>query len=343
MTRLPTPNLALNAQTQQTGPTGSARGLALNLADAKAPAWSQLLPAGPAIEGRDGRHWVLDPERVMAAFAANNGPLVIDWEHATQLAAPGAPAPAAGWIEEIENRNGELWGRTDWTPKAAEAIAAREYRFLSPAFTFDPETLEVGALVCAALVNTPNLAMAALNHIIKEQIMLKVIAALGLAAGATEDQIVAALNAQKSEHEVALNAAKATAQKSSLETSVPRADYDLALNRAIAAEGKLSAQDAATRDAEIAREVDAAVAAGKVSPATKDYHALNCKNEGGLEAFRKFVAASPSVFAKSDLDKKDADAKGDATALNAEQKKLAVGLGVDEKAFAAYVATLPAA
>ena len=69
------------------------------------PDWIQLLPAGPAIQGSDGRAWTLpDPHPLITAFAARNKPLVVDWEHASEHRAPqGLDAPAAGWIDQIRS------------------------------------------------------------------------------------------------------------------------------------------------------------------------------------------------------------------------------------------------
>ena len=49
---------------------------------------------------------------------------------------------AAGWFKGLELReNGdELWGEVEWTPKAAEAIRNKEYRFVSPSFVKDHTT-----------------------------------------------------------------------------------------------------------------------------------------------------------------------------------------------------------
>ena len=131
------------------------------------PEWVQLLPSGPAFTARDGRRWVFgaaEQVAVIAAFDQNGADLPIDWEHATQLQAPaGRPAPAAGWIRELQARAGALWGRVTWTAQAAAQLLAREYRYLSPVFDFDPATGRIARLVSAGLVNKPALTMRALN------------------------------------------------------------------------------------------------------------------------------------------------------------------------------------
>ena len=127
----------------------------------------QLLPAGPELLGRDGRRWRLNaPEQLITEFKRDGKPLVIDWEHASQHRAPqGLDAPAAGWIVELINKAGAIWGRVDWTARARQQIAAREYRFISPGFLFDQATGAIFKLVHAGLTNQPNLSMTALNKV----------------------------------------------------------------------------------------------------------------------------------------------------------------------------------
>lgn len=310
----------------------SGRGVALNF-EGGAPEWVQLMPAGPRIFGIDGREWTLsDPARLVDAMAARPADLVIDYDHATDIAAPmGLPAPAAGWIKQIELRDGAIWGRVEWTAKAAAAIAAREWRYLSPVYTFDHATGGIVELLGAALVNRPNLKLAALNHA-KEPDMLKdILAALGLPEAGTAADAVTAINALKAEKQTALNAAATP----SLDKYVPRADFDAALNRAAAAEQEIAAADKAAHEAEVAREIDAAVKAGKIAPASKDYYVATCATADGLAAFKGFVAAQPSVFTPSGLDKKDPAAAP--TALNAAQAETAKALNIDAKAFAEFV------
>ncbi len=92
-------------------------------------------------------------------------PLHVDYEHASEVRAPkGEEAPAAGWIDKLEVRDGRIWAHVDWTPRASAMIAEREYRFISPTFWFDSNTLRIVGLVSVALTNRPNLTMTALNR-----------------------------------------------------------------------------------------------------------------------------------------------------------------------------------
>ena len=112
-------------------------------AAASAPEWIELLPAG-VFYGRDGRgpFRLDDPGAVIASTTAMQmaAGIPIDYDHATDFGAPaGRPAPAAGWIRELEVRGGAVWGRVEWTARAASSIVAREYRYVSPVFQFDPK------------------------------------------------------------------------------------------------------------------------------------------------------------------------------------------------------------
>jgi phage I-like protein len=293
------------------------------------------MPAGPKLEGRDGRSWRIDDvNRLVAQFSP---PFVVDYEHAQDhLAVNGQEAPAAGWAEALELRNGgEIWARVDWTERAAKAIAAREYRFISPAFTFSPADGSVQALIGASLVNRPNLVMTALNA--QEHSMLKEIAAaLGLTEAATSPEIVTAIAALKAS--TALNAA----QQPDLARFVPRADYELALNRATTAEAKIAADGKAAHEAKVAAAIDGAVKAGKVAPASKDFYVATCSTAEGLAAFEKFVDKAPTAF-REIVDPAAAGAGADGVALNAEQRDAAKALGIDAKKFAAFVAERAAA
>jgi len=130
------------------------------------PEWVMLIPAGE-FSGRDGRgpFRLANAERVIAATEALGltAGVPIDYDHATDFAAPkGRPAPAAGWIRELEERAGALWGRVDWTPHGAKAITSREYRYLSPVFQYAPDGA-VTRLLRAGLTNNPNLYLTAIS------------------------------------------------------------------------------------------------------------------------------------------------------------------------------------
>ncbi|SNR22911.1 hypothetical protein EYF88_02750 [Paracoccus sediminis] len=284
------------------------QGIALNAQDGTAPDWVQLIPAGPRILGRDGRRWKLsDPAAVAAAFNASIQKPHIDIEHSTQIRAPkGEPAPAVGWFEEIESRDGSIWGRMDWTEEGRVAVASRAYRYLSPAFRHDPRSGEVLAIVSAGLTNNPNLDMAALNAAEQETDEMldpALLEALGLNANASAADAVVAIGKLKDTRDTALNAAKMPDP----DKFVPRADHDLALNRIAGFE----TAEKTRRDEAINSALDAAVAAGKVAPASREYHLAACRSDGGLERFQAAMATAPVIAAGSGIDaRKPGDAAG---------------------------------
>jgi phage I-like protein len=130
------------------------------------PEWIELIPAGE-FKGRDGRgpFRLTDPKKVIGATRAlqmDTG-LPIDYDHATDFGAPeGRPAPAAGWICGFDDRDGSLWGKVEWTAHGAEAVAMREYRYISPVFEY-AENGDVVRLLRAALTNNPNLFLTAIS------------------------------------------------------------------------------------------------------------------------------------------------------------------------------------
>lgn len=142
--------------------------LVVPLETAAAPEWIELIPAGNVVAGFDGRTWRNPrPEGVIAASAVSaTRPLPIDWEHATEVRGPqGLDAPAAGWIEALELRGGSVWGRVSWTETGRNQVAARQYRFVSPVFTFVRASGEIIRLKSVGLTNTPNLTLTALNSV----------------------------------------------------------------------------------------------------------------------------------------------------------------------------------
>lgn len=136
------------------------------LSSSAPPQWVMLIPAGE-FSGRDGRgpFRLAEPQRVIAATEAlgMSAGVPIDYDHATDFAAPeGRPAPAAGWIRELQERAGALWGRVEWTEHGAKALTSREYRYLSPVFQYSPDG-GVTRLLRAGLTNNPNLYLTAIS------------------------------------------------------------------------------------------------------------------------------------------------------------------------------------
>lgn len=131
----------------------------------------RLLPDG-AFAARDGRPgtltggnlnaWNLSgpgAEHVLDQWRRRETPLAIDYEHQSLNARHnGQPAPAAGWIESLRYEPGQgLFASIRWTEGAKAFIEQDEYRFISPVFSFNPQSGDVLELKGAALTNVPAL------------------------------------------------------------------------------------------------------------------------------------------------------------------------------------------
>lgn len=296
------------------------------------PEWVTLIPAG-AVVGRDGRSWNNSrPDRVIASFSELARDLPIDIEHSTELKAPkGEPAPAVGWVKNLEERNGEIWGRVEWNATGQRLVGGQEYRYLSPVIIYEKDSGTIVGLTSVGITNQPNLKLPALNseqggNAPKESIMLKaVLAALALPENASEAEALAKIGSLKSELAVATN----RAENPSLEKFVPRADYDAALGKATNAEQQLAQIKKDQLEAAVNAAIDQALKDGKITPATAEYHKAQCRQDGGLERFVAYCAAAPTIGGDSGLGGKTAGA--DSKALNAQEKKVCATLGIKEE------------
>ena len=142
--------------------------LALTL---QATADVQLLPQGEFV-GRDGRPgkgltWKLSDAKGQALATRLNAAhktvrFNFDYEHQALLSEEnGQPAPASGWANTFEWRNGQgLFAlNVQWTARAKQMIEGDEYGYISPAIVFDTRTGEVTGVVNASLVNIPSLEL----------------------------------------------------------------------------------------------------------------------------------------------------------------------------------------
>lgn len=311
--------------------------LALNveLPAGELPEWVELLPAGEMVMGRDGRTWRnSNPHGVVEQFVARNVDLVIDWEHASEHRAPnGQDAPAAGWVKELAVREGAVWGRVEWTEKAAEQLQRKEYRYLSPVFLFTRDENQIVRLSSAGLTNQPNLALKALNQQTHQEdfpVWKDLLKKLGLPEDATEAQAITALNQVQADLETAKNR-EATP---SLDKYVPRADFDQAQTRAANAEQTLKTLKKEREDEAIDTAINQALEDGKIAPATVDYHKAQCRTEGGLERFKTFVESAPAITGDSGLDGRKTP--GADMALNSETLKIAGMMGNSEEDLKKY-------
>ncbi len=268
-------------------------------ADGSAPEWIELLPAG-VFYGRDGRgpFRLDDPDAVIESTRAlqMNAGLPIDYDHATDFGAPeGRPAPAAGWIRELAIRGGALWGRVEWTARAADSIVAREYRYVSPVFQFDPKDGSVTRLLRAGLTNNPNLHLTA-------------IAAARIAAQAAKDEIMEfpiqelrellGLDSDASGADVIVKVRelRAASEASGIATGAHAHDpaHYVAIAEFERALTELNALKAERARERAAHTVEDAIRAGKVVPAQREWAIAYCAADG--RGFAAFAAKQPSIL-----------------------------------------------
>ena len=174
-------------------------------AGGEVPEWVHLLPAANGeMRTHDGRgpYKVTDPAAIIAASLHSDprdqGGLIIDENHSSDLAAPrGGPSPARGRITAMEARSDGIWGRVAWTAAGQALMADRAYRGISPVIEHDT-TGTVRSILRAGLVNYSNLrGLTALNSE-NPMDLTKLAKALGLAEGATMDDVLAAVAEMKS-------------------------------------------------------------------------------------------------------------------------------------------------
>jgi len=152
----------------------------------------------------------------------------------------------------------------------------------------------------------------------------EILEALGLKDGASDGDVLTAINKIKTNEAIARN----RAEQPDADKFVPKADYEIAMNKV----REFEAAEAGRTDAEIEAAVDAATEAGKIAPASRDYHIAACRQEGGLERFQKMVDAAPEIAGKADLKGKP---KGEATALNSEEQIVCDQMGISTEDFLA--------
>ncbi|MDR3173579.1 MAG: phage protease [Treponema sp.] len=323
--------------------------LALNYENGKTPASVEVIPAGAVIQGRDGRRWTnSDPRKVAKNSMARLPKLVIDENHATDLSAPrGGSSPAMGWMTNLHTgEGGSIWADVEWTKRGEQAVLNREYSFISPVLLFD-ERGEITTVLRAALTNSPNLPLPALNS--EQGIALEkdsnceevhmdkaLCAALGLSETAAEAEVLAAVQALQSK--AALNAAGAAATQTDrsrvdLAVYAPRADLNAMEGRALAAERQLAELNAARLKAEAEGAVDQAVKDRKIAPASRGEYLALCSTQEGFETFKKIAAATPAIIEGGTQAPEGSppSAAGGGTALNAEETSAYKALGYTEE------------
>lgn len=317
-----------------------------------APDWVMLFPADDVIEAVDGRRFTLNMAYILAHFEKMGRTLPFDLEHATELKGPkGDPAPAVGWMTQLEDRSGALWAKVEWTNQGRELIETKAYRYLSPAFGAIEGENGAPDLVLmmqsAGLTNNPALQLPMLarsksqtsNTKETEMDLAKLREALGLPKDADETAIVQACRDQgaKLKTEIArAEAAEAARATPDATKFVPVETYQTTLARAETAEAKITAAEKAAKDAEVSTVIEAGLKAGKITPATKDFYTAACHAQG-VDAVKDLLKIAPEVGGPSKASEKKPGAATE-PALDGVQTEVARALGLEGDALKTFTA-----
>ena len=314
------------------------------------------LPYGDPFFGRDGRGpYILRDralaERVVAATRAFLGScdMMIDYDHQAHYASEGAgvQAKAGGWVKELSIEDDGIHATVEWTAPAEAALAAREYRYVSPDFRVSRATREVTRLVRVSLTNSPNLDLPALasagatagdDRTMTMISLAAVAAALALPGDPDEAAVMAAIGALKAgkdgaeaalasvrkelaladdaDGEAVLASVRAARSASAPDPAlyVPKAGYD-----------ELAARLGRIEEDRVLASVDAAIGAGKLTPAMRQWAIdLGRKDEAALASY---LSAAPAFAAGAQVQGDPAPKKG---ALSDEEKAICAQLGLAE-------------
>lgn len=284
--------------------------------------WLPLVPIG-AFAGRDGRSWTnSDPEAVI-----NNTtlPFVLDIDHASELT---ANTEASGWVTKLKIQEDHIFGWLEFNALGKKAIDEKRYKFYSPAFnvTKDSVLLDLSSM---GLTNKPNLYVPALNKAQDNQttpqqkddpMLPELLAALGLSADADQATALNAINALKT--------AKPDPQMPDLNHFVPQATHSQVVTDLNAANTKLAALETEKHNEAVETALNAAIKDKKIAPADREFYAMYCSTESGLNDFKEFVAKKAPVIGDSNLPDKPAQKDGKDTELNSEQQGILAQMGV---------------
>ncbi|NLT24760.1 MAG: hypothetical protein GXX82_17080 [Syntrophorhabdus sp.] len=303
-------------------------------------------PKGPFELNHEGAAAIIE------AFEAQKNDMVIDYEHQT-FADPPVEAPAAGWIKQLINRGEDgVWAALEWTEKAKQYIANKEYKYVSPVFLKRISDDRVVRLINVALTNQPNIdGMAPLinkfgfegSKNTKEATMKDLLKLLGLTEDAKEEAAIAAVNKlmtdlQANKATVAVIANKgvldalglaATATESEIVGTIEAMkqshtkidDVMKELNALKTSLTQKGADDA----------VEMAMKEGKITPAQKDWALDYAKRD--LEGFKVFVSKAPVVVIEG---KVVTDQKETGAGIDDVQTQINKMCGVDEETFKKY-------
>jgi len=306
------------------------------------------------VNGVDGRKWRFNANNIIANAQAYPAEYPGDYHHASLYAdKTGSAAPACGWItpSTLEASNDGIWATVEWTANAAKAIRNKEFRYISPVFTYNKATRETLSFKGFALTHYPNLGdltpvanaqnleesqmdellerfkymlnlpeLATPEEILAEMekaiTRLKAMSAESSDAANTQDQNLIALI---DELETQMTTLAANAQQD-LTGYVPRNEFDTVRDQlfTITSENE-------TKRVEVA--VNAALDKGVIAPASKAWAANYCRKDP--EGFADFAANAAKAVPLGE----EGHTQTTADALNAEEVAMCTQLGINQDDF----------
>jgi len=302
--------------------------------DKQAPDWILLVPAGRNV-ARDGRLiGNSDPDIAIQSFAADRRDIPIDYEHATEIRSPqGLSAPAVGWIDQLQNRQGALWGHVNWTDEGRRQVESRAYRYISPVVELNADRDFIKRVASVALTNDPALFLEPLSrrkpaeH--QETVMLNQIAkALGLKEDATEAEILSKIG----ETTANVETLRRQAETPNPEMFVARKEHDALIETCNTLRADIKKRDDADLDRDVTAAVEKAIADGKVLPAIKDSEIELCRAIG-VDRYGERLSKITPVLDKGETETKDDPGNQDAGTLDAQQKEVCRAMGLSEDDF----------
>ena len=276
-----------------------------------APLTVQLSPFGEFVLHDGGKmngcvqHCTREAFEAMVANwkAAGSPDILVDVDHAS---ATGVSTEAASWAKNLRVDDTGLCADFELTPKGKELIGGKQYRFVSPGWSLDQDGTPL-ALCSVGLTNRPNLPVKPVvnsgdmggrdpddpneNKETTTMDPKKIAAALGLPETATEEEILAAVQAMKQK--------EADAAEAAAEAEAEKFACDAVKCGKIAANSKDAVKKAFRQSPEVAKEMLNSLAA-PVAPtapnfsAAKTPTALNTAKPGAdaepLAVYNAYVA-----------------------------------------------------
>ena len=278
-----------------------------------------LAPVGEFM-GRDGRTYRnTDPEAVINKFEQIGMSLPVDADH-TILHRGG---PAIGWINRLENRNGEIWAtKIDWLDEGVHLLASKKYRYYSPVYLIDDNSRVIEVVDGMGLTNSPNLTqLSQLNQSNRRKGDMNLQEELNAALKNNREYMeeLAETNNEKARLQSELNSVKA--EKEQLGAKLKELEDQQA--------------DAASKafSQELNSYLDGLSKDGKLPPAQKELYGKTIRSTEELNSLKELFKNAPNLLpdgkGKEGTESKDGNIEFNSADYDAQELELAKSLGLE--------------